>query len=264
VDVPGCLAVEAAAAKATKNRQCFLVDYQMPVDPSNLEVVGRVAAGQIGRVVALNSHYYAGQFADPPLTDTIADRLRSLIWVNDNAIGGSYHVNACIHAVDAALWVAGDRPISAAGRSRRCRPDPHGDSHDVFSLVFEFENGLVLTHRGKHLNNLTGFDVACEIQGETGYAAIRYGGEVFLKGREDGYNGEVVNPYEGGAVRNIAKFYEQVVKGDFRNDTVRRSIDGALATILGREAGKRGGQLTMAELLADKEELSVDLSGLKS
>ena len=51
-----------------------------------------------------------------------------LVWVNDVAIGGSYHVNACIHAVDAGLWVARGRPVSATGSSAVGRPDPHGDS----------------------------------------------------------------------------------------------------------------------------------------
>ncbi len=263
VDVPGCQIVERAAAAASARQRCFLVDYQIPTDPHNREIVDRVGRGEIGAVIALNSHYYAGQFGDPPLTDTIVSRLRSLIWVNDVALGGGYHVNACIHAVDAALWVAGARPFRAFGLSRTSRPDPHGDSHDVFQLLFEFENGLLWTHRGKHLNNLTGFDVACEIQGESGYGEIRYGGKAFLKSREEGCSGEVLNPYEAGAVRNIAQFHTAVVQRDFSNDTVRRSIDGALATILGREAGRRRAELTMADLLQESVELKVSLAGLK-
>ena len=76
------------------------------------------------------------------------------------------------------------------------RADPHGDSHDVFQLLFEFENGLIASHRGKHLNNQTGFDVVCQVQGQTGFAQVGYGGKASLKGRDDGYNGEVVNLYE--------------------------------------------------------------------
>jgi myo-inositol 2-dehydrogenase / D-chiro-inositol 1-dehydrogenase len=263
VDVPGCHKVERAAAAASANQRCFLVDYQIPTDPHNREVVQRIRQDEIGSVVALNSHYYAGQFADPPLTESIVSRLRSLIWVNDVALGGGYHVNACIHAIDAALWVANDRPIRAMGLSRTSRPNPHGDSHDVFQLLFEFRNGILLTHRGKHLNNLTGFDVACEIQGETGYGEIRYGGKAFLKSREEGCSGEVLNPYEAGAVHNIAKFHSAVVHRDFSNDTVRRSIDGALTTILGREAGRRRSELTMADLLQENVELEVNLAGLR-
>jgi predicted dehydrogenase len=262
VDVPGCRAVEAAARQVAGKR-CFLVDYQMPTDPSNLEVVRRIHEGQIGRLAALSSQYFAGTFADPPFTDSIASRLRSLIWVNDHNLGGGYHVNACIHAVDAALWIAGSRPVRATGVSRRMRENPHGDSDDVFSLLFQFEDGLALSHQGKHLNNQTGFDVYAEAQGQTGYARITYGDRAFLKARDEGYNGEVPNLYEGGAVRNIGLFHHSIAHGDYSNPTVRRSIDGTLATLLGREAGRREGTVNMADLLQDDRRLEVDLAGLK-
>ena len=38
VDVPGCLALEAAGKLATQKSGVFLVDYQMPTDPANIEV----------------------------------------------------------------------------------------------------------------------------------------------------------------------------------------------------------------------------------
>jgi len=264
VDVPGCLEIEAAAKKATEGRHVFLVDYQIPTEPHNLEVVRMIRAGEIGKVLALNSHYFAGTFSDPPLAPTIESRLRSLIWCNDVAIGGGYHVNACIHAVDAALWVAEERPVAAMGLSRIGRANPHGDSHDVFEIVFEFADGLIMSHQGKHLSNHLAFDVICQALGATGHAQICYGGTASLRGRENGYNGEVQRLYEAGAVRNIAKFYDCVVGGNFANDTVRRSVDGALTTILGREAALRRTRLTWDELLKGNKRLEVDLRGLKA
>ena len=44
-------------------------------------------------------------------------------------------------------------PVSAMGASRIGRSDPHGDSHDVFSVTYEFPNGMILNHRGEHLKN---------------------------------------------------------------------------------------------------------------
>ena len=79
---------------------------------------------------------------DLTLNRALASRLQRLIWVNDVPIGASYHVNACIHAVDAALWVAGSRPVSAVGMGFRARPKPHGDSQDVYSILFEFPADL--------------------------------------------------------------------------------------------------------------------------
>jgi myo-inositol 2-dehydrogenase / D-chiro-inositol 1-dehydrogenase len=263
-DVPGVLEVQAEAAKATAGKRVFLVDYQLPTDPHNQAVMKLVGEGEIGKVIGLHSHYFAGPFPDPPLQATIEGRLRSLIWCNDNAIGGGYHVNACIHGVDAALWAAGQRPVSCQGLSRIGRAEPHGDSHDLFELLFEYENGLIHSHRGEHMNNYLGFDVVCQIVGNTGYAQTCYGGKAMLKGRENVYNGEVQNLYEAGAVRNIAKFYQCVTTNDFTNDTVARAIDSALATMLGREAGIRRGKMTMAELLKENKRLEVNLKGLKA
>ncbi len=264
VDVPGCLAIEAAAKRATETRQVFLVDYQMPTDPHNREVVRRIGAGEIGPVELLDSHYYAGTFPDPAPQDTIAGRLQQLIWVNDVAIGGSYHVNACIHAVDAALWVAGRPPIAATARARRGRPEAHGDSPDVFAVLFDFDDDLIWVHRGKHLNNQTGFDVTCQVQGQRGHAQLGYDGQAFLRSADDAYHGEVQNLYEAGAVRNIARFHQCVTEGNLANDTVRRSVDGALVTILAREAARRRTHLTLAQLMAENQRLDVNLRGLKS
>ncbi len=264
VDVPGCLEIEAAAQKAGAKQRVFLVDYQLPTDPHNLEVVKMINAGEVGRVVALNTHYLASQFPDPAKTASLADRFQGLIWCNDVALGGGYHVNACIHGVDAGLWVANQRPVACLGLSRLARPNPHGDSHDVFELVFEFGEGLVMSHRGKHLNNLLQFDVVCQVLGQTGHAQISYGGKSFLKGPENAYNGEVQNVYEAGASRNIAKFHQCVLDGNVANDTVRRAVDGALTTILGREAGLRRTRLTWDELLKENKRLTLDLSGLQA
>jgi predicted dehydrogenase len=264
VDVPGCLAIEAAAKQATAKKQCFFVDYQIPTDPANREVMKRVQAGEIGPVATINSHYFAGTFADPPFTANLESRLRSLIWCNDVAVGGGYHVNACIHAVDAALWVTGSRPVAAQGLSRRMRANPHGDSHDVFSIVWEFTDGLMVSHRGKHLDNLCSFDVVCSIQGRTGFAQTCYGGKAFVKGPDDGCSGQVDNLYEAGAVRNIATFYDEVIHHRFDNQTVPRSVDGALTTILGREAALRGTRLTLKQLLKENKRLEPSLRGLTS
>ena len=100
--------------------------------------------------------------------------------------------------------------------------------------------------------------------GQTGHAQICYGGKASLRGREDGYSGDVQGLYEAGVVRNIAKFYDCVVGENFVNDTVRRSIDGALTTILGREAALRRTRLTWDELLKENKRLEVDLRGLKA
>lgn len=266
VDVAGCLKVDAAAKKATQNKRCFLIDYQMPTDPHNLECAKRLREGGLGSIGMVKSFYYGGLFSDPPMTENIESRLRSLVWVNDTVIGGSYHVNACIHAIQAVMWALDMTPVAAVGVSRVARAEPHGDSHDMYGITYEFANGLIWTHSGRHAAGLTGPEdplAYCEFLGDA-YMRIGYGGKALIRGGAKHYpGGSVENLYKAGAERNIATFHRNVLDGNVSNDTVRMAVDSCLTTMLGRDAGLRKGRMTMEELLKENRRLEVDLKGLK-
>ncbi|MCL5271652.1 MAG: hypothetical protein M1457_14105 [bacterium] len=265
-DVPGALRIEAAARRAARNKQVFLVDYQIPTDPINREVAKRVREGGLGRIAYLQTIGISGVFPDPPLTATIESRLRKLIWVNDIALGCDYIGNFDIHAIDAAVWLLGRRPVSAAGHSRICRPNPHGDSRDVIGVVYEFEDKTILNHRGQSLKNNADDDgLVCKVYGSAAMAQINYWGKAFVRGGTKHYGGgQVTDLYLAGAQRNIAAFHEKITKGDFNNDdTVKHAIDSVLTCILGREAAARGHMMTMAQLIDENKRLEVNLEGLK-
>jgi myo-inositol 2-dehydrogenase / D-chiro-inositol 1-dehydrogenase len=263
VDVPGTLEVARCGKKAGEQGRCFLVDFQIPTDPFNREVVRRIRAGAIGPLVMVRTHYLAGTFQDPPLTDTVESRLRHLIWVNDDALGGGYHVNACIHGVDGGLWLIDQQPIAASGLSRIGRPNPHGDSHDVYSITFEFADGTVMNHVGSHLN--AAFDVRCVAYGHAGNAEIGYVGTGLINAGSAGYEGgEIADLYPAGAVRNIAMFHDAIQAQDASNPTLEPSIRSTLTTLLGRDAAARRTRITMDELIRENRPIPADLSGLKS
>ncbi len=263
-DVPGCMQVQAAGALATGKKRCFLVDYQMPTDPGNIEVRQRILDGAIGPLAQILTHGTGGGCPDPPKTGNLEDRLQKLTWVNDIAMGCDYLGNFDIHAIDAALWVTGKRPVAASGASRICRKDPHGDSHDVCSVVYEYEDGLVHNHFGQALPNGIDGELSCRVFGQSAHAVINYWGKACLKGGDKAYDGgEVVNLYQSGAERNIAAFHANITEGRFDNPTFQRAVDGALTCILGREAASRHARLTMDELVRENRRLDVDLTGLK-
>ncbi len=264
-DVPGCLRVQAAGALATQKKLCFLVDYQMPTDPVNIEVRKRILDGDLGPLAQLVTRGTGGGCPDPPKTGNLEDRLQKLIWVNDIAMGCDYLGNFDIHAIDAALWVAGKRPVAASGASRICRVAPQGDSHDVCSVVYEYEDGLVHNHFGQALPNGLEGELSCRVFGQRANALINYWGKAWVKGGDKPYDGgEVADLYESGANRNIAAFHAEVTEGRFDNPTCQRAVDGALTCILGREAASRKVRLTMEELIRENKRLEVDLTGLKA
>jgi predicted dehydrogenase len=264
VDVPGALQILAAANEAARKKRCFLVDYQMPTDPANNEVLRRLRTPEFSTISQVATVGIGGGFQDPPKGDTIENRLRGLIWVNDIALGCDYIGNYDIHAIDAAIWALGKRPKAASGSSRICRPDPHGDSRDVCSVVFEYDGGLVHNHLGMALNNLVQGELSCRIYGLRGNALINYWGKASFRSSENKYEAAVENLYEAGATRNIAAFYRDVTEDRFENGTPQRSVDGVLACILGREAARRNDRLNMEQLLKENKRLEVDLHGLKS
>ena len=266
VDVPGCLAIEAAAGEATRKQKVFLVDYQMPTDPINIEVVKRIHDAEFGPVLQVQTFGICGGFSDSPRGSTIESRLQGLVWVNDIALGCDYIGNFDIHAIDAALWVIGERPVAANGSSRIGRENSHGDARDVCSVIYRYTNGVVHNHFGQGLRNGAPSAIRMVAHGRKNHAQVDYQKEAYLRGagqlRFKG--GPVENLYKNGAVRNIATFHQQVTGGIFTNDTVRRSVDGCLACILGREAAARGTEMTMEQLLKENRKLEPDLKGLKA
>jgi predicted dehydrogenase len=264
-DVPGCLAIQAAGKRATEKRRCFLVDYQMPTDPLNIEVAKRVQAGALGPIAQVATVGICGAFNDPPKTATLESRLQGLIWVNDVALGCDYIGNFDIHAIDAALWVLGRRPVAAAGFSQVARPNAHGDARGVCSVVYHYADGLVHNHFGQGLPNGAEGELSCRLHGPTASALVNYWGKAFVRGGAQHFGGgQIANLYEAGATRNIAEFHRNVTEGRFENETVQRAVDGALTCILGREAAARGKLLTMDELIKENKKLDVDLTGLKT
>lgn len=264
IDVPGSLVIGELGKRATKCKLVFLVDFQVPTEPFNIETVKRCHDGLIGKIGMLCSFYTDEAFPDPPKTKTIESRLRHLIWVNDTELGGGFLVNAGIHAVDAALWMAGAHPISATGSSRTVRDNPHGDTADVYSITYDFENGLIQNHRGEHLKNTHGFTCNCIAYGQHGFAEIGYQGKAWLRGNKGGYRGgEVKNLYINGITRNLNRFEENIRQQHYDNPTVRPSVNSTLATVLGHEAGKRNTLVTWEQIIAEKRRIEPDLTGLR-
>ncbi|MHC4572756.1 MAG: Gfo/Idh/MocA family protein [Planctomycetota bacterium] len=264
-DVPGCLTIARMGKKATQTKKVFLVDFQMPTDPFIIEAVKRVKQGDIGRVAMLNSFYTDDGFRDPPRTETIESRLRHLIWVNDVNLGGGMIVNCDVHAVDAALWIAGGRPVSAMGSSRVGKSDSHGDTRYVYSVTYQFENALIMNHLGEHLRNTKGFACGCFAYGRHGYLEANYNGKAWIRGNRKVYRGgEVTNLYVDGLKRNLDTFHDSIVGGIYDNPTVQSSVDSTLTTILGREAARRNTMVTWDEMIRENKKLEVDLSGLRA
>jgi predicted dehydrogenase len=186
-----------------------------------------------------------------------------LAWVNDTALGGAYIVNCDIHALDVALWIARDVPVSAVGYAARRRPNPQGDSPDSYALSFRFKDGLVMTNHSEHLRNGSGFRSGCHAYGQQAVLETAYGGQVSIRGTQDGYaGGETKDLYAEGMRRNVDTFHRCITQGIQDNPTLEPSVNSTLVALLGREAARLGHELTWEALLRDTTRCEVDLTGL--
>jgi len=262
-DVAGCLAVADMGRRATAANKVFLVDFQTRTDPFFIEGIKRVHRGDIGKIGMLSSVYTDDGFSDPPKTATIESRLQRLIWTNDVALGGGMFVNSGIHAIDVALWLAGKKPISATGSARVAKANPNGDTNYLYSVTYEFEDGVILNHRGEHLRNRKDFSSDCDAYCQEGFLETSYSGQVRMLGIHAGYRGgKVENLYVQGAIRNIAAFHKSIVNKIYDNPTLEPSINSTLATILGRQAAGRNTRVTWDQMVRGNERLEVDFTGL--
>ena len=263
-DVPGCLQILDAAKQAQTKKLTFLVDFQMPTEPFIQEVVERSRNGDIGKMGLLITKCGSNGFKDPPKTANIESRLRDLIWVNDTELGCGFIGNYDIHAIDVALRIAGEPPISAVGSSRLIRENSHGDSHDIYSVTYRFKNGLLLNHHSEHLRNVIDSSIECYAYGNEGYLETRYSGKTLLRSNKRPYPGGIVeNLYVNGISRNLDSFHQEVITGNYLNATVKPSVNSTLACILGRDAAEENMELTWDEMLDKKRIREVDLDGLK-
>lgn len=264
IDVPGALKVQAAGKLATEKKLTHLVDYQMPGDPVNAEILKRIHDGALGRLMHIDSMGFSQVWPDP------ADRnpenlLRRGNWLTAIPLSGDFIVEYSVHSIDAVLCAVGKRPVKAHGTARRCRANAHGDGREVYLVNYTFDDGLAWTHRCQALNNVQDNIIRCEVYGDAAYAHINYWGKSYLRGGKQQFGGGPINSlYDQGAIRNIATFYQNMVSGDCSNPTVSRAVDDALTAILGREAAARGAELTMDALIKENAALGFDTTGLKA
>jgi len=268
VDVPGTLLVGEVGEEATRKNLCFLVDYQAPTDPSNIEVRQRILDGGLGRLAHVCTYGIASRWAEPKADTPREEYLRRSLWLYHNELAASPCVSFDIHSIDTAIWVLGRRPVVAMGFAETRRADAILSGHDTVHCVMQLDDGTIWTHQHQSLNNrcmlTNGGGLVALFHGISASATLTYSGTALLRGGPKQWSGPVDNPYPNGVIRNVAQFYKDITEGNFENPTVARSVDSHLTSILMREASYRNGRLTMDELLKENKKLEFNCSGLKS
>lgn len=264
VDVPGCLSIEASGRKATARKLAFLVDFQTRAHPAYQEVVRWVHTGKIGRVVTVESNYQTSTMftgmGEQLAKDPSSPELRLRCWAIDRVLSGDVITEQNIHAQDVVTWFLNASPIKAVGTGGLARG--FGTCWDHFSVIYTFPNNVINTFNSKQVGHAYD-DILCRVYGTEGTADTHYFGEVWVKSREDGFQGgRLANLYLDGAVNNIAAFHKAITSGDTSNPTVAPSVRSNLTTILGRSAAYAHGEVTWDDMMRKAEKWEFPLNRL--
>jgi len=266
VDVPGCTSIQDSAAKATGNKQCFLIDFQTRANDFFIEALRRVHDGAIGTFAFGESTYHAEDpfedKADLVKAGTPEGILRG--WGLSRELSGDIITEQNIHTLDVMNWIMAKPPISASGTGGRKFREV-GTCWDTFSVTYKYADdvGIAFTSR-----QFDGFGTRPEgirnrMFGTEGVLETEYGGQVLVRGKDFYNGGKTEDIYERGAVNNISAFHDAIAKGDYSNPTVAESVRSNLVTILGRTAAYEGRVITWDDLMKSEARLTPDLKGLK-
>ncbi|MDR2863432.1 MAG: Gfo/Idh/MocA family oxidoreductase [Puniceicoccales bacterium] len=268
VDVPGTLAIEAAAKLATEKKQCFLVDFQTRTNPFYQEAIRRASTGAMGDIIFGEGIYHEnGPHLGVHAMSKPEDRMR--YWCNDYALSGDIILENNIHTLDVMSWSFGDKPpLQAFGtRGRKWRRHDSGDTNDHYTLHYQYPGGASVTFSSRQFqgHGTTPDGIGFRLFGTKGVMETKYSGTVLIRGDKEVFyrGGKTSNIYEEGVVVNLAAFHRAITTGDFSNPTVAPAVRSNLVGLLGRMAAQTGRVVTWDEVLRDTNRLDGRLEGLR-
>ncbi len=268
VDAPGVKRIEAAAEKAAAKERCFFVDFQTRALDHYQEAARRVAAGDLGELGYAEIEATSLAFKLRVPHGGKETRLKN--WLQWKDLCGENIVEFSIHAIDLASLMIGRPPVSATGFCERNMINHiPGDVRDVTSVVYDYGNDLKCILRAKRFDHQKisgGINLA--LWGEKGGLFANYKGEVYIKGEKpfsgDRFMGEKIRGiYNIGILNNWGTFYKNITEGDYRQVTVKPSVDSHYLALLGREAAyAQGATVTWDEMVQSRKTMDFDTSEL--
>ncbi len=197
VDPVGIRSVIASSELASQKGLAIVAGTQRRHQPSYIEMMKRVHAGDIGALLGGECYWNMGcvrqwHFFNPrqPGWTDMEWMLRN--WYYFTWLSGDHIVEQHVHNIDVINWAMRAHPVSAyamGGRQWRVEPE-FGNIFDHFIVEFTYPNGARVLSMARQINNCTD-RVGERIVGATGHA---------MDGRIDGlkpyeHRGQSLSPY---------------------------------------------------------------------
>ncbi len=261
--------------KRAEGRVSLDVGFQVRSAPPIAEVVRRIHAGDLGKLVSIGAHYNAPNAVSHTGTNWSPDEFRLRNWLWDRVLSGDILVEQNIHVIDLCNWIVGSPPLKATATGGRNVLTHPGDTWDNYQVIYTYPNDVHVSFSSTQWGTNGFFDVTERVFGENGIAEAPYSGPVRIIGENAwewkgdaasagapaatfAANGAFTDNLEFADREKDRAFIESITSGRFHNQAVD-GVNSALSAMLGRMAGQRGHEVTWDEQLAHGEQYTMNI-----
>ncbi|MDR0558576.1 MAG: Gfo/Idh/MocA family oxidoreductase [Prevotellaceae bacterium] len=258
VDAAGAAKIFASAKIADTKKLCVCTGTQRRHERGYVESFKQIADGAIGEITGGAVYWNQSQLWYRTREKGWSDvewMIRD--WVNWTWLSGDHIVEQHVHNIDVFNWFSGLKPVSGYGFGARQRRVT-GDQYDMFSVDFEYENGIHLHSMCRQINGCT--DKVSEfVQGTQGswhpHVIKDLAGNEIWK-----YDGEKAktefkqhNPY----FLEFVDFFTAIRENKPFNEAEGTALS-SLQAAMGRESAYTGKRVTIEEIRQQNANLLPD------
>jgi predicted dehydrogenase len=279
VDVPGALKV-IEIGKHAEGKLSLDVGFQIRDCPPFVEMVRRIHAGALGKIVCGEAHYLSGYIDRPawPNASPAEHRLRN--WVYDRVLSGDIIVEQNIHVIDICNWILKAHPLKASATGGRQGRPVDGDAYGNYNVLFHYPDGVDVTFSSTQFAK-GWWDVTERFFGTKGTSQSPYKGPLGIWGEEPwqataapaketaesdkfSVTGNFTSNLEFADAEKKKAFVESITSGHFHNQA-DKGAESALSCMMARSAAYKGHEVTWDEQMKSTEvwDSKIDLNKLR-
>src|SRR5579872_2405068 len=269
VDVPGAMKV-IEIGKRAEGKLSLDVGFQIRDCPPFVELVKRIHAGALGKIVCGEAHYLTGYLDRPawPNASPMERRLRNWVW--DRTLSGDIIVEQNIHVIDICNWVLQAHPLKASATGGRLGRPEDGDVYGNYNVIYYYPGGIDVTFSSTQFAKGWS-DMNERFFGTKGTSQSPYSGPLGIWGDEAWQPDPVIDPATGKPVSNLKEadpakkkaFVDSITSGNFHNQAAQ-GVETAITCMMAREAAYKGHDVTWEEINKSTEvyDPKIDLNKL--
>jgi len=237
VDPVGIRSVIASSEMAKNSDLAIVAGTQRRHQAHYIEIMKRIADGEIGRVRAAQCYWNQGGLWVKPRQSNWSDmEWQCRNWLYFTWLSGDHITEQHVHNLDVVNWEMGSHPVQCLGMGgRQVRTDPeYGNIFDHFTVEYEYPNGARALSMCRQIDGCTE-QVSERIVGTNG-STYTDSSNGFIEGpNKYKYQGKARNPY----VQEHADLIASIRSGKVLNEG-KRVAESTLTAIMGRMSAYTG------------------------